>query len=128
IAWFAGTYTWMAPELLERPDFYTEKVDIYSYGICMYEIMARTMPFSEKGYEPLSIALHVAKGLRPDTGLIAAGTPRKMIAVMEEVDRRLDTGEDDRRFNLPLVAKPAVSEIQLAYDPKAPECMQGIPE
>ncbi|KAF4671420.1 hypothetical protein FOZ61_000044 [Perkinsus olseni] len=79
-----GTYTWMAPELLERPDFYTEKVDIYSYGICMYEIMARTMPFSEKGYEPLSIALHVAKGLRPDTGLIAAGTPRKMIAVMEE--------------------------------------------
>lgn len=58
-----GTYTWMAPELLERPDFYTEKVssvgdysrtsmmqvDVYSYGICMYEVMARKMPFSEKG-------------------------------------------------------------------------------
>ncbi|EER09630.1 serine-threonine protein kinase, putative [Perkinsus marinus ATCC 50983] len=81
-----GTYTWMAPELLERPDFYTEKVDVYSYGICMYEVMARKMPFSEKGYEPLSIALHVAKGLRPDIALIPSGTPREMIVAMEEVN------------------------------------------
>ncbi|KAF4678190.1 hypothetical protein FOL47_003252 [Perkinsus chesapeaki] len=79
-----GTYTWMAPELLERPDFYTEKVDNYSYGICMYEILARTMPFSEKGYESLSIALHVAKGLRPDVSLIPAGTARAIIELMEK--------------------------------------------
>jgi len=39
-----GTPLWMSPEmLLEKP--YTEKTDIYSYGITLYEIFTEKVPF-----------------------------------------------------------------------------------
>jgi len=39
-----GTPRWNAPELLEG-DSYTEKVDVYSFGIVMWELIARKLPF-----------------------------------------------------------------------------------
>merc|ERR1719356_411204 len=51
----AGTYHWMAPEVLDG-NSYDEKVDVYSYGICLYELIARRIPFDTSGLEPVSIA------------------------------------------------------------------------
>ena len=41
----AGTFHWMAPEVLENCR-YTEKADVYSFGIVMWEILAREPPFA----------------------------------------------------------------------------------
>ena len=55
---------WMAPEMLEEGRDYTEKVDVYSFGILMYEIFTRRMPYQEvkKRFEVIP---HVLEGHRP---------------------------------------------------------------
>jgi len=42
-----GTPEWMAPEVMQG-QWYTEKVDVYSYGILLSEIVSRQMPFSDQ--------------------------------------------------------------------------------
>jgi serine/threonine protein kinase len=58
-----GTYRWMAPEVI-RHEKYNEKVDVYSYGITLWELFTCETPFS--GLTPIQAAFAVAdKNLRP---------------------------------------------------------------
>jgi serine/threonine protein kinase len=41
-----GTPEWMAPEVMEG-SIYTEKIDIYSFGILLSELVTRSMPFHD---------------------------------------------------------------------------------
>ena len=59
-----GTIQWMAPELFNRNGFYTSKVDIFSYGILLWELVTQNEPY--KGMEASSIPYKVLqKNLRP---------------------------------------------------------------
>lgn len=66
-----GTYRWMAPELystvtLRRGDkkHYTNKVDVYSFGIVLWELLTNRMPF--EGMSNLQAAYAAAfKQVRP---------------------------------------------------------------
>ncbi|XP_059431639.1 uncharacterized protein LOC132165163 [Corylus avellana] len=40
-----GTIPWMAPELLNSKDMVTEKVDVYSFGIVMWELLTGEEPY-----------------------------------------------------------------------------------
>lgn len=51
-----GTPHWMAPELFES-HYYTNKVDVYAYGILLWEMLTEKVPF--KGKEGYQIALAV---------------------------------------------------------------------
>jgi serine/threonine protein kinase len=42
-----GTYQWMAPEVITSQK-YTEKADVFSFGIIMWEIAAREPPYRSK--------------------------------------------------------------------------------
>lgn len=42
-----GTYQWMAPEVIGGHS-YTEKADVFSYGIILWEIAAREPPYRSK--------------------------------------------------------------------------------
>lgn len=53
-----GTPHWMAPELFTSHD-YTNKVDVYSYGIILWELLTGTYPF--RHYNSLQIAYAVCK-------------------------------------------------------------------
>ncbi|KAK8863692.1 hypothetical protein M9Y10_011382 [Tritrichomonas musculus] len=53
-----GTPHWMAPELFTSHD-YTNKVDVYSYGIILWELLTGTYPF--RGYNSVQIAYAVCK-------------------------------------------------------------------
>ena len=53
-----GTPHWMAPELFEKHD-YTNKVDVYAYGILLWEMVSGTHPF--KGQSAIQIAYSVCK-------------------------------------------------------------------
>jgi len=43
---FQGPYKWMAPESLTQ-NIFSKKTDVWSYGVTMWEIMARSLPFPE---------------------------------------------------------------------------------
>jgi serine/threonine protein kinase len=45
VVWMAGTPQWMAPEVMEG-HCYSNKVDVYSFGIVLCELMSRITPFS----------------------------------------------------------------------------------
>jgi len=78
----AGTYHWMAPEVLDG-HCYDEKVDVYSYGICLFELSARRIPYDGSGLEPVSIAVAVSKGKRPDMSHVPRDCPADLRFTME---------------------------------------------
>ena len=58
-----GTPDWMAPELFEDSGF-TNKVDVYAFGIMMWEMCTEKHPFP--GMSPIQVAFKVSKeGHRP---------------------------------------------------------------
>ncbi|XP_062198775.1 uncharacterized protein LOC133901414 [Phragmites australis] len=60
-----GTYVYMAPEVI-RCEPYTEKCDVYSFGIILNELITAEHPYIDTSYGPSKIALEVAAGkLRP---------------------------------------------------------------
>lgn len=48
----AGTYHWMAPEVINS-QHYTEKADVFSYGIILWEIYTRAIPYG--GMQPVQV-------------------------------------------------------------------------
>ncbi len=46
-----GTYQWMAPEVMEYGT-YSEKTDVFSFGIILYECITRKLPFEGERYFP----------------------------------------------------------------------------
>jgi len=59
-----GTPAWTAPEVVRMED-YTEKVDVYSFGIVMWELLMSDEPYDGEG--GLQIAYAAAEqGLRPE--------------------------------------------------------------
>jgi len=57
-----GTYQWMAPEVIsDKP--YTEKADVFSYSIILWEIAAREPPY--RNIIGSKVATEVLKGFRP---------------------------------------------------------------
>ncbi|KAI3440184.1 Protein kinase domain-containing protein [Psidium guajava] len=58
-----GTYRWMAPEMIKEKS-YTRKVDVYSFGIVLWELTTALLPF--QGMTPVQAAFAVAeKNERP---------------------------------------------------------------
>ncbi|GIL76929.1 hypothetical protein Vretimale_8607 [Volvox reticuliferus] len=59
-----GTYQWAAPEVLAHQR-YSEKADVYSFGIVLWECMTRRLPY--EGMTAVQAAVGVVNhGLRPD--------------------------------------------------------------
>ncbi|XP_076888679.1 serine/threonine-protein kinase STY13-like [Bidens hawaiensis] len=59
-----GTYRWMAPEMIQhRP--YTQKVDVYSFGIVLWELITGMLPFQNMTAVQAAFAV-VNKGVRPN--------------------------------------------------------------
>lgn len=65
---FAGTIQYSAPEILESNTF-SVAADIYSFGICLWEMAARDIPFD--GISPMEVLWGVVKEqLRPPIDVI----------------------------------------------------------
>ncbi|XP_039120241.1 serine/threonine-protein kinase STY13-like [Dioscorea cayenensis subsp. rotundata] len=58
-----GTYRWMAPEMIQhRP--YNQKVDVYSFGIVLWELITGMLPFQNMTAVQAAFAV-VNRGVRP---------------------------------------------------------------
>ena len=47
---FAGTVAWMAPEML-RHEPCSEKVDVWSYGVLLWEMLTQEKPYNVRLWE-----------------------------------------------------------------------------
>lgn len=59
-----GSAAWMAPEVFEGST-YTEKCDVFSWGIILWEVLSRQKPFSDIGWSAYRIMWAVHIGERP---------------------------------------------------------------
>ncbi|CAL0334411.1 unnamed protein product [Lupinus luteus] len=74
-----GTYRWMAPEMIKRKS-YGKKVDIYSFGLMLCEMVTGTIPYEDM--TPIQAAFAVVnKNLRPS---IPTSCPPAMRALIEQ--------------------------------------------
>ncbi|KAF5459883.1 hypothetical protein F2P56_019795 [Juglans regia] len=53
---FTGTYRWMAPEMIKEKH-HTKKVDVYSFGIVLWEIITALTPFDNMTPEQAAFAV-----------------------------------------------------------------------
>jgi serine/threonine protein kinase len=77
----AGTPLWMAPEVIEAQGEYDEKVDVYSYGIILSELINCKVPYSEVK-NAFQIIPQVLEGKRPNFN--AASAPHSFVTLMEK--------------------------------------------
>lgn len=76
---FAGTIQYSAPEILESNTFGIA-ADVYSFGICLWEMAAREIPF--EGTSPMEVLWGVVKQkLRPPIEKIVTADPSSELAV-----------------------------------------------
>jgi len=76
---FVGTIHWMAPEMFDSRS-YDEKVDVYSYGIVVFEMFAREPPFEDRQQE--EIEQLVKKGARPTLEAVPQELPVELRDIM----------------------------------------------
>ncbi|KAK9090432.1 hypothetical protein Sjap_023609 [Stephania japonica] len=60
---FTGTYRWMAPEMIKEKH-HTKKVDVYSFGIVLWELLTALTPFHDMTPEQAVFAVS-QKNARP---------------------------------------------------------------
>ncbi|CAI0398687.1 unnamed protein product [Linum tenue] len=63
ITGFTGTYRWMAPEMIKEKH-HTKKVDVYSFGIVLWELLTALTPFDNMTPEQAAFAV-CQKNARP---------------------------------------------------------------
>ncbi|KAH0791864.1 TKL family protein kinase [Histomonas meleagridis] len=69
-----GTPNWLAPEVFEHKD-YDFKIDVYAYGMLLWEILTGSVPFKGKTNEEIEHAV-AQKGQRPSIPIMTP-TPLK---------------------------------------------------
>ncbi|KDP20979.1 hypothetical protein JCGZ_21450 [Jatropha curcas] len=74
-----GTYRWMAPEMIKKKS-YGRRVDVYSFGLILWEMVAGTIPYEDMN--PIQAAFAVVnKNLRP---VVPRDCPPAMRALIEQ--------------------------------------------
>merc|ERR1712224_933909 len=77
----AGTSLWMAPEVMQGTA-YDEKADVYSYAICLFEIICRNLPFEEAEEDPGKVLQLIVGGARPALAAVPPTCPEELRETM----------------------------------------------
>lgn len=73
-----GTPHWMAPETLKGDKNYGPEVDVYSFGMLLYELLTNSIPW--EGKDPMAVATAVVHKSRPD---LPKDTPKPLRELIE---------------------------------------------
>lgn len=85
-----GTWRWMAPEVYLADDkssaTYDVRIDVFSFAMIVYEVLARRMPFIEQFPSDVSdprIGHRVCCGLRPNMNPVRSDAPEELVDMMK---------------------------------------------
>jgi hypothetical protein len=106
-----GTMQYMAPEVLNPPDDgdvqYDAKIDVYSFGVLLWELFAATKPFAQLQALQIPIAVCVKKA-RPSPD--PASSPATILALM----KRCWSHEPDARPTMAAAIGPLAQALMQA--------------
>lgn len=74
-----GTFQWMSPEVMQSQR-YTEKADIFSFGVIIWEILFRQIPYAGMNSVQVSIAV-ITQSMRPP---VPSDTPPELSKLMQD--------------------------------------------
>eukprot|EP01087_Luapelamoeba_hula_P022681 TRINITY_DN8193_c0_g1_i2.p1 TRINITY_DN8193_c0_g1~~TRINITY_DN8193_c0_g1_i2.p1 ORF type:complete len:180 (-),score=31.16 TRINITY_DN8193_c0_g1_i2:61-600(-) len=117
-----GSPCWIAPEVITGQK-YTEKADVYSFGIILWEILTRQQPY--KGMNYMNVSLEVVRGTRPK---MPSNAPKRFAKLITRCWR----GEPDKRPSMEKVvqfcdSKEAMSSTSSA-EPAPPSPREEVLE
>jgi serine/threonine protein kinase len=118
-----GTPLWMAPEVLEGKKSYDNKIDVYAYGIVLFEILTQTMPWMEipEVHYMRELTAAVLAGRRP---IIPPGTPCPDDAYLHLMEKCWAQQPKER----PSFAEVVVDHVFASYPVSAaPRASQAVP-
>ncbi|KAM3726997.1 Raf [Dirofilaria immitis] len=81
-----GSILWMAPEVIRMQDVnpYTTLSDVYSFGICLFELLSGVLPYSHINSRD-QILFMVGRGyLKPDLTKVRHDTPKGLLTLLEK--------------------------------------------
>lgn len=111
----AGTPNYMAPELLNNKPF-SKKADVYAFGLVMWEMFMRQIPFD--GWTATDIKAAIIGGERPDrlTSYDAPELIRDLVTACwaQDPSERPDFAEMERQLREWRPVESAVSRVQKA--------------
>lgn len=102
-----GTYRYMAPEVI-RHESYSSNADVYSFGICLWQLITREIPFATM--TPIQAAYAVAEGRRPT---IPPTTPRRL----QEIITACWDQDSHRRPSFTYIAMALADYAKMAFSP-----------
>ena len=74
-----GTYRWMSPEVI-RHEPYTQTADVFSYGVVLWQLLTREVPFADKSQIEAAAAVAL-EGLRPP---MPADVPKSILELIQQ--------------------------------------------
>ncbi|XP_073013491.1 serine/threonine-protein kinase STY13-like isoform X2 [Typha latifolia] len=113
-----GTYRWMAPELCScaalkhgEKQHYNHKVDVYSFGIVLWELLRNRLPF--EGMSNLQAAYAAAfKNMRPSTDDL----PEELVAILTSCWKK----DPSSRPNFSEIVQMLLHYLSTISPPEAP--------
>ena len=107
-----GSVLWMAPEIL-LGEKYNEKLDVFSYGMCLVELVHRNLPWHGSGVAQQQIPMRLTQGKRPEHQI------RKAYPIKELIEECWDT-DPHRRPDFPEVVQRLRKFLDQARSGKLP--------
>lgn len=102
-----GTYRYMAPEVI-RHESYSSNADVYSFGIVLWQLITREVPFATM--TPIQAAFAVAEGRRPE---IHPSTP----APLQDIITACWDQDSQKRPSFTYIGMALADYARMAFSP-----------